>query len=114
MGLHGLNGMNGLHGINGSQWGRGNIGLHGTQWVSMGLNGLSGAQWVSMGSVGLNGAAVCPQVIMVTGDHPITAKAIAAAVGIISEGSETPEEVAARLRVPLERVEPGWVWGTAL
>uniref|UniRef100_A0A8C3KB67 Na(+)/K(+)-exchanging ATPase n=1 Tax=Calidris pygmaea TaxID=425635 RepID=A0A8C3KB67_9CHAR len=49
-----------------------------------------------------------PQVIMVTGDHPITAKAIAAAVGIISEGSETPEEVASRLRVPLERVDPRW------
>ncbi|PKU27010.1 potassium-transporting atpase alpha chain hypothetical protein [Limosa lapponica baueri] len=45
---------------------------------------------------------------MVTGDHPITAKAIAAAVGIISEGSETPEEVASRLRVPLERVDPRW------
>jgi len=45
---------------------------------------------------------------MVTGDHPITAKAIAAAVGIISEGSETPEEVAARLRLPLERVDPRW------
>ena len=91
-------------GLNGSQWGRGDIGL----------NGLNGSQWAQWGSVGLNGAAVCPQVIMVTGDHPITAKAIAAAVGIISEGSETPEEVAARLRVPLERVEPGWVWGTAL
>ncbi|XP_040399589.1 potassium-transporting ATPase alpha chain 1 isoform X3 [Cygnus olor] len=46
------------------------------------------------------------RVIMVTGDHPITAKAIAAAVGIISEGSETPEDVAARLRVPLEQVDP--------
>lgn len=45
---------------------------------------------------------------MVTGDHPITAKAIAAAVGIISEGSETPEDVAARLRVPLEQVDPRW------
>nr|XP_021408352.1 potassium-transporting ATPase alpha chain 1 [Lonchura striata domestica] len=46
------------------------------------------------------------RVIMVTGDHPVTAKAIAAAVGIISEGSETPEDVAARLQVPLEQVEP--------
>ncbi|XP_058716035.1 potassium-transporting ATPase alpha chain 1 isoform X2 [Poecile atricapillus] len=46
------------------------------------------------------------RVIMVTGDHPITAKAIAAAVGIISEGSETPEDVAARLRLPLEQVDP--------
>ncbi|OPJ76061.1 serine/threonine-protein phosphatase 2A regulatory subunit A alpha isoform isoform B [Patagioenas fasciata monilis] len=46
------------------------------------------------------------RVIMVTGDHPITAKAIAAAVGIISEGSETPEEVAARQRIPLDRVDP--------
>ncbi|RDD36748.1 Sodium/potassium-transporting ATPase subunit alpha [Trichoplax sp. H2] len=36
------------------------------------------------------------KVIMVTGDHPITAKAIARHVGIISEGSETIEDIAKR------------------
>lgn len=46
------------------------------------------------------------KVIMVTGDHPITAKAIARAVGIIQETSETREEIAARLGVPVDRVDP--------
>ncbi|XP_006832036.1 PREDICTED: potassium-transporting ATPase alpha chain 2-like [Chrysochloris asiatica] len=44
------------------------------------------------------------KVIMVTGDHPITAKAIARSVGIISANSETVEDIAKRLNIAVEHV----------
>jgi len=46
------------------------------------------------------------KVIMVTGDHPITAKAIARSVGIISDNTETVEDIAARKGIDVADVNP--------
>ncbi|CAF4849874.1 unnamed protein product [Rotaria sp. Silwood1] len=46
------------------------------------------------------------KIIMMASDHPITAKAFARAVGIISENTETVEDIAERLRIPQEQVDP--------
>lgn len=46
------------------------------------------------------------RVIMITGDHPITAQAIARAVGIFSDKAETVVDIAKRLNTPVENVDP--------
>merc|ERR1712214_177849 len=46
------------------------------------------------------------KVIMVTGDHPITAKAIARSVGIISEGNKTVEDIAEERGIAVSEVNP--------
>lgn len=46
------------------------------------------------------------KVIMVTGDHPITAKAIAKSVGIISEDTYTVEDLALERNVRVEDINP--------
>lgn len=45
------------------------------------------------------------KVIMVTGDHPITAAAIARTVGIISKESKTADDIAKEKGIPVEHVQ---------
>lgn len=76
---------------------------------SAGIKVCPGAAWMRSGADAGSQAVPktqCLQVIMVTGDHPITAKAIAKGVGIISEGNETVEDIAARLNIPVSQVNP--------
>ena len=41
---------------------------------------------------------------MVTGDHPITAKALARQSGLFTENSQTVEDIAAERHVPIDKV----------
>lgn len=47
---------------------------------------------------------------MVTGDHPITAKAIAKAVGIFSSNAETIEDIAIRKGIKIEEVNRRFIF----
>merc|ERR1719479_183015 len=46
------------------------------------------------------------KVIMVTGDHPITAKAIAKNVGIISAGNKTLEDISEERHIGIDQIDP--------
>lgn len=46
------------------------------------------------------------KVILISGDHPVTACALAKRLTIFSPESETVEDVAIRLGVPVDRVGP--------
>ena len=50
------------------------------------------------------------KIIMVTGEHPVTAKAIAKGLGILSPNSETVEDIAARINIPILDVNPRLVY----
>lgn len=54
------------------------------------------------------------KVIMVTGDNPITAKAVARFVGIISDSNKTIEDIADEKGIPLDQVDPVGVDATVV
>jgi len=54
------------------------------------------------------------KVIMVTGDNPITAKAVARFVGIISDSNKTIEDIADEKGIPLDQVDPVGVNATVV
>ena len=48
--------------------------------------------------------SICTHIFLAVGDHPVTAKAIAKQVGIIT--MDTKEDIAKKENIPLEQVDP--------
>ncbi|CAF4410974.1 unnamed protein product, partial [Rotaria sp. Silwood2] len=72
----------------------------------LGLMSMTDPPKVAVPSTIMNCRSAGIKVVMVTGDHPIIAKSIARATNIISEDSETIEDIAERLDTFPELVNP--------